>query len=68
MDPLHATLEELVAEGYTNVSCQCLRCRMTRVRPMTWLPKSSMGLTRPLLSVKPWRQADELEKPQGRRG
>jgi hypothetical protein len=27
-----------------------------------------MGLTRPLLSVKPWRQADELEKPQGRRG
>jgi hypothetical protein len=45
MDPLHATLEELVAEGYTHVSCHCTRFRMTRMRPVTWLPKISMGLT-----------------------
>ena len=49
---------------------------------MTWLPKISMGLTLaqlsvrlrcaecggPLQSVKPWRQADVLGKPVGRRG
>jgi hypothetical protein len=82
MDPLHATIEEFAAEGYTHVSCHCPRCRMTRMRPMGWLPKISMGLTLealarrlrcaecggPLQSVKPWRQADELGKPEGRRG
>jgi hypothetical protein len=45
MDPLHATLEEFAAEGYTHVSCHCPRCRVTRMRPMSWLPKISMGLT-----------------------
>ncbi len=49
---------------------------------MSWLPRISMGLTLaqlarrlrcakcggPLVSVKPWRQADVLGKPQGRRG
>ena len=49
---------------------------------MSWLPRISMGLTiaqlserlrcaecgGPLQSVKPWRQADVLGKPQGRRG
>jgi hypothetical protein len=69
MDPLHATLEEFAADRYTHVSCHCPRCRMTRIRPMSWLPKISMGLTLdqlsrrlrcaecggPLQSVKPWR-------------
>ena len=82
MDPLHATLEEFAAEGYTHVSCHCPRCRATRVRPMSWLPKISMGLTLdqlarrlrctecggPLLSVKPWRHEDELGKPEGAGG
>ena len=82
MDPPHATIEEFAAEGYTHIQGHCPRCRMTRLRPMSWLPKISMGLTLEqlaqrlhcaecsgsLLSVNPWRQADVLGKPQGRRG
>ena len=30
MDPLHATIEEFAADGYTHVECFCPRCRMTR--------------------------------------
>jgi phage FluMu protein Com len=30
MDPLHATIEEFAADGYTHVECHCPRCRMTR--------------------------------------
>jgi hypothetical protein len=45
MDPLNATLEEFGAEDYTHVSCHWPRCRMTRMRPKSWLPKISMGLT-----------------------
>lgn len=81
MDQLHATIEEFAAEGYTHIECICPRCRMMRLRPMSWLPKISMGLnlaqlsTRlrcaecggPLRSVKPWRQADMLGKPVERR-
>src|SRR5512143_3220767 len=81
MDLLHATIEEFAAEGYTHVECFCPRCRMIRLRPMSWLPKISMGLTLdqlaqrlrcaecggPLLSVKPWCQADVLGRPEGRR-
>ena len=82
MDPLRATIEEFAAEGYTHVECFCPRCRVIRLRPIDWLPKISMGLTiaqlsarlrraecgGPLRSVKPWRQADVLGKPIGRRG
>jgi hypothetical protein len=82
MDPLHATIEEFAADGYTHIECCCPRCRVIRLRPMDWLPRISMGLTiaqlserlrcaecgGPLQSVKPWRQADVLGKPQGRRG
>jgi phage FluMu protein Com len=78
MDPLHATIEEFAADGYTHVECFCPRCRVIRLRPMSWLPKISMGLTLdaraqrlrcaecsgPLLSVKLWRQADVLGKPR----
>lgn len=74
MDPLHATIEEFAAEGYTHIERFCPRCRVIRLRPMSWLPKISMGLTLeqlaqrlrcaecsgPLLSVKPWRQAAVL--------
>ena len=74
MDPLHATIEEFAAEGYTHIECFCPRCRVIRLRPMSWLPKISMGLTLaqlsqrlrcaecggPLQSVKPWRLADVL--------
>ena len=45
MDPLHATIEEFAADGYTHVECFCPRCRVIRLRPMSWLPKISMGLT-----------------------
>jgi hypothetical protein len=45
MDPLHATIEEFAAEGYTHIEANCPRCRVTRLRTMTWLPKISMGLT-----------------------
>jgi len=82
MDPLHATIEEFAAEGYTHIECFCPRCRVIRLRSMSWLPRISMGLTLAQLSsrlrcaecscalqlVKPWRQADVLGKPQGRRG
>ena len=71
MDPLRATIEEFAAEGYAHVECFCPQCRVIRLRPMSWLPKVSMGLTLdalarrlrcaecggPLQSVKPWRQA-----------
>ena len=81
MDPLHATIEEFATEGYTHVECLCSRCRLTRLQPMSWLPKILMRLTPaqlskrlrcgecggPLQSVKPWRQPDVLPKPQGRR-
>jgi hypothetical protein len=82
MDSLHATLEEFAAEGFTHIEANCLQCRVIRLRPMDQLPRISMGLTiaqlstrlrcfdcgGPLHSVKPWRQADTIGKPLGRRG
>jgi hypothetical protein len=82
MDPLHATIEEFAAEGYRHIEADCPRCRVVRLRPISHLSKISKGLTLdalarrlscaecggPLQSVKPWRQADGLGKPQGRRG
>src|SRR5512144_3280761 len=69
--PLRVTIEGIAAEGYTPIECFCPRCRVVRLRPMSWLLKISIGLTLdplaqrlrraecsgPLLSVKPWRQA-----------
>ena len=40
MDPLHATIEEFDAEGFTHVECHCPRCRMTRLRPVVRSPKA----------------------------
>ena len=31
MDPLHATIEEFAAEGYTHVECHCPRCRVIQI-------------------------------------
>jgi small multidrug resistance pump len=45
MNPLHATIEEFAADGYTHVDCYCPRRRMTRLRPISWLPRISLGLT-----------------------
>ena len=39
MNPLHATIEEFTAEGYTHIECFCPRCRVIRLRPISWLPK-----------------------------
>ena len=50
MDPMHATIEEFAADGYTHVECFCPRCPVIRLRPMSWLPKISMGLTLDQLS------------------
>jgi hypothetical protein len=36
--------KSLLPKGYAHVSCHCLRCRVTRMRSMSWLPKISMGL------------------------
>ena len=80
MAPLHATIEEFAAEGFTHVACYCRRA--TRLRPISWLPRISLGLTIAQLSarlrcaecgaqvhsVKPWRLEDVLGKPLGRRG
>ena len=82
MDPLHATIEEFAAEGYTHMACHCPRCRVTRMRPISWLPRISMGLTvaqlstrlrcaecgGPLHSVKPWRVEDCLASRLGAEG
>jgi len=46
MDPLHATIEEFAAEGYTHIECHCPRFRMIRLRPISWLPRISMDLSR----------------------
>jgi hypothetical protein len=54
-------------------------CRVIRLRPISWLPKISMGITLdalarrlrcaecggPLQSVKPWRQTDASGKAWG---
>ena len=45
MDPLHATIEEFAADGYSHVEANCPRCRVIRLRPIDQLPKISMRLT-----------------------
>ena len=62
MDPLHATLEEFAADGYTHVEANCPRCRVIRLRPIDQLPKICMGLTLDGLARRlrcaEWRQTD----------
>ena len=52
MDPLDATIEEFAADGYTHVDCYCPLCRMTRLRPISWFPRISPGLTIAELSTR----------------
>jgi hypothetical protein len=33
VDPLHATIEEFEAEGFTHIECHCPRFRVTPLRP-----------------------------------
>jgi hypothetical protein len=66
MDPLHATIEELAAEGFTHVECYCPLCRTMRLRPISWLPRVSMGLTIAQLSAR--LRCAVLGQPLGRRG
>ena len=44
MDLLHATLEEFAADGFTHIEGHCPRCRVKRLRTISWLPRVSMGL------------------------
>jgi hypothetical protein len=80
--PSTCTIEEFAAEGYTHIQCFCPRCRNIKMRPITQLPRITLGLTIAQLSarlrcaecggklhsVKPWRLEDVLGKPLGRRG
>ena len=74
---------EFAAEGFTHIECHCPRCRMTRFRPISWLPHVSMGLAIARLSERlrcaecravncnPSSRGDledVLGKPLGRRG
>jgi hypothetical protein len=52
MGALYWTIEEFATEGFTHIECRCPRCRVTRLRPMSWLPRISMGLTIAQLSEK----------------
>ena len=52
MNPLHATIEEFATDGYTHVQCFCPRCRVIRLRPISWLPRISLGLTIAQLSER----------------
>src|SRR5262245_21010136 len=77
IDPLNATVDEFVAEGFTHIQCYCPRCRTTRLRPISWLPRISLWDSPsqlsarlrcaecggPLHSVKTWRLEDVLGKP-----
>ena len=42
MNALQSTIEEFAADGFTHIQCRCPRCRMTRLRPIGWLPRISM--------------------------
>jgi hypothetical protein len=45
MNPLNATIEQFLDEGFTHIECHCPRCRAIRLRPINYLPRISMGLT-----------------------
>ena len=58
MDPLHSTIEEFAAEGFTHVECYCPRCRMIRLRPISWL--SVLALL--CFCLVSWTAAGETDK------
>jgi hypothetical protein len=44
MDLLHATIE-FAADGYTHVECYCPRCRVIRLKTISYLPRIAIGLS-----------------------
>ena len=48
----NTTIEEFAADGYTHIECYCPRCRVIGQRPISWLPRISLGLTIAQLSVR----------------
>src|SRR5262245_9245106 len=52
MDPVHTTIEEFATDGYTHIQCYCQRCRVMRLRAISYLPRISMGLTIAQLSAR----------------
>src|SRR5262245_40971674 len=52
-DLLHTTIEEFAADGFTHIECYCPRCREIRLRPISYLPRISRGLTIAQLSTAP---------------
>jgi phage FluMu protein Com len=52
MNLLHATLEEFAGNGYMHIECFCPRCRVIRLRPISQLPRISLGLTIAQLSAR----------------
>jgi hypothetical protein len=41
MDPLHATIEEFAAEGFTHVESYCPRCRMITSEALARVTRSA---------------------------
>jgi hypothetical protein len=72
--PFMRVIEEFAADGFTHVQCSCPRCRMMRLRPISWLPRIAMAATLLLLfGVTPalcapqwvydycWAQASQIQ-------
>ena len=69
MGPLHATIEEFAADGFTHIEANRPRGRVIRLRTIdrnldrayarcVGAPVGMCQVRRPLLSVKPWRQSE----------
>jgi hypothetical protein len=52
MDPLHATIGEFAADGFTHVQCFCPRRRMTRLMADYWLPRLASRWASPSCSFQ----------------
>src|SRR5262245_6260659 len=52
MDPLHATIEEFAADGYTHIECHCPRCRANQAETDQLSPAHLDGLTIAQLSAR----------------
>jgi hypothetical protein len=82
MDPLHATIEDFAAEGFTHIECHCPPMSDDKAKADQLAPSHLSGANyratvraSPLLgvggqvhSVKPWRLEDVLCQPLGRTG
>jgi hypothetical protein len=68
IDPLHATIEEFAANGYTHVECFCPRCRVIRLRSMSWgtepPPGEALFAQHLRLECEPRTWVDALRRPR----